>query len=391
MILLVLSGCGSLGLQSAVEDSGVPLLIASVEPNWGPADVETDVIITGSGFTGAVSVAFGDYVVENVILVDANTIEVTAPAAGVEAPVDVWVQSDLGIVSSPSAFTYASEAPDDTGAADADTDVDADSDTDSDSDTDTSGAGKVGGLVQFSLVQIACPSCLGLTSSLEVGATAAFHDPSKNSWISWLPAEGSCAENPAPSDAASGFLDAGEWVYLTSGSRSVALRSASDAIYASESLDEKDFVRNAAYEITATEGGRDLSPFSVTDAFITPQAISTVEPYEMLYSTQSSAFSARVPKSRAVFSWSPSGGSGSFVILLDVYNGSSGAFIAEVMCRGPDNGSMTIPNGYLSFPSQSLLVIGMYRYVIDSFERPDNASTVETVINLGVLGTGVLQ
>lgn len=391
MILFVLSGCGSLGLQSAVEDSGVALSITGVEPNWGPPDEATDVIITGTGFTGAVSVAFGEAVVDNVILVDEHTIEATAPAANVEAAVDVWVQSDAGTTSKPLAFTYSAEKPEDTGDADADADADSDTDADADGDTDTSGAGKVGGLVQFTLVQIACPDCLGLTSSLDVSATAAFHDPTKKSWVSWLPAEGSCAENPAASDAASTFLDAGEWVYLTSGSRSVALRSATDAIYASESLDEKDFVRNGAYEVTATEGGRDLDAFSVSDAFITPQAISTVEPYEMLYTTPTSAFAARVPKSRANFTWAPSGGSGSFVILLDVYNGNTGAFLTEVMCRGPDNGSMTVPSGYLGYPANSLLVIGMYRYVVDSFERPDNASTVETVINLGVIGTGVLQ
>jgi hypothetical protein len=52
---------------------------------------------------------------------------------------------------------------------------------------------------------------------------------------------------------------------------------------------------------------------------------------------------------------------------------------------------MSLPSSALSaYPTGSLVEVGMYRYVIGSFERPDNSSTVETTALFGVIGTGIL-
>ena len=280
------------------------------------------------------------------------------------------------------------------GDADGDLDADADTDADSDSDTDTdTGAlpnvGKVGGLAQFQLVQIACPECLGYTSNLQVAAQAAFHEAGARSWVGWLPAEGSCIENPAPAPAASDFLDAGEWLSYRSGAVSVQLRQA-DGLYSASGLDESDFIRNAAW-VVDTEGGTEVPDFDVSSAFYTPEAISDLEPYEMLYTTSRTAFAARVSRARADFTWAPFGGTDSFAVVVDVYHPSSGAFLGEVFCLDADKGSLRVPSGFLSgYPNNALLVIGMYRYVVGGFQRPDDGSTVETLVNFGVIGTGVL-
>lgn len=379
MTLLLLLGCGGVGLDGAPGGDPVAaaVTLTGIDPGWGPPDADTPVTLTGTGFEGELTAWFGDAEVA-VTRLDDTRVVTTAPAAGVEATVDVTLRSELGEATLAGGFTYADSPPPDTG------------------DTGGGGgggggggAGKTGGLLQFSLLQVACPSCLGYTDDLFVEATLGLHDPVAAGWLDWVPAEGTCAVDPVSDAPASTFLDAGEWAWLTSGSVSVGLRQA-DGVYAASGLDEGDFVRNAGYDLALSEGGGDLGAFSVEDALTTPQAISELEPYDMLYTTPQSAFAARVRASNATFTWGPVGGGGSFAVILDIYS-PQGAFLAEVVCLGPDTGRLTVPSAYLSgYPDSALLVIGMYRWAEGSFERPDDGSTVETLTTFGVLGTGVL-
>ena len=153
--------------------------------------------------------------------------------------------------------------------------------------------------------------------------------------------------------------------------------------------DDDDFVRTAGYRVEV-EGGADVGAFTVENAFYTPDSISSLTPVEMLYTEPRQAFAAQIKKSRADFTWSSNGGAADFAVVIDVYNGSSGAFLAEVMCYDGDTGSLRVPAAYLNYPAGSLLVIGMYRYGVAAFERPDDASSVDTIVTFGVLGTGIL-
>jgi hypothetical protein len=79
------------------------------------------------------------------------------------------------------------------------------------------------------------------------------------------------------------------------------------------------------------------------------------------------------------------------MLLIDVYS-PAGDYLHEIVCLDGDTGSMTIPSGAFSGdPQNSLLVIGMYRYSLGEFLRPDNASSVQTVTTFGVIGTGILK
>lgn len=387
MILGVLLGCGVGGLQVRpdVYDSGAedeaPVAIDRLDPDWSVPDEATAVTIEGRGFVGEVTVEFGRTVAEATVI-DENTLVVTAPAAGIETQVDVVVVSELGTATAAGAFTWAESEPADTGDP-------GDSGDTGDTDPEWANEGKTGGLIQFSMVQIACPSCLGYPSGIEVAATAGFHGPTSSSWVDWLPREGDCTENPSPRPASSDFLDAGEWLSLRSGSANVQLRVA-DGVYESSGLDDSDFVRNAGW-VVAVEGGADIPDFEVANAFYTPESISTLTPTEMLYTQPQSAFSARISKSRANFGWGPAGGTDSFAVVVDVYS-PQGAYQAQVFCLAADAGSLTVPSTYLSrYANNSLLVIGMYRYVVGAFQRPDDGSSVETMINFGVIGTGILS
>ena len=112
----------------------------------------------------------------DVTLVASDQLLVTSPYLGFESKVDVRFASDLGghVVEG---FAYTDGTPRTSrygpGVGDSG-DTEDNTDTDTDTDTDLPGTGKTAGVVEMSLLQIACPSCFGFASDLEVYATAAF-------------------------------------------------------------------------------------------------------------------------------------------------------------------------------------------------------------------------
>lgn len=392
VLALVLSGCGSSGLDTrpsaadVLDTDGVGVAIESIDPAWSLPDETTEVTITGRGFTGTAVVEFGR-AAATATIVDDHTLLVTAPAAGIETTVDVTVTTDEGTATLEGGFTWAHDEPIDTGDT---------GEGDTGDTGDTSGAGKVGGLVQYQLLQIACPSCLGYTSNLQVVATAGMHAPTDKSWLSWLPRKGTCVTNPSPAAASGSFDDAGRSLWFEYGPDdhpevSVELRPGTDNVYAADGLPAEDFVRTAGYRVEV-EGGADVPAFAVSEAFFTPDSISALTPAEMLYTEPRQAFAAVIPANRADFTWSSSGGSAAFAVVVDFYHPKTSAFLGELFCLDADSGSLRIPSAELTgYPDGALLVIGMYRYATAEFTRPDNASTVETLVTFGVLGTGVLS
>lgn len=380
MILgLLLPGCGSLGLEpthhvSDPEEAAVS--IDAVDPSYGPIGGGNVVTIEGRGFEGSVSVAFGNAEVPATRL-SATSIAVTAPDAGMEVTVDLTVTSDLGSATRSDGYRFGDSPPDpqdDTG----------------DSGEEVEG---VAGLVEFSLLQIACPDCFGLTSDLEVSADAAFHQPVAGSWVDWMPPSGSCSTSSSPSAPASVYLDAGSYVHLQSGSHSIGLVKTSGTggpQYAASGLTNDDYARTAFYSLDI-DGGADVPTQLVDDALLTPQGFAELTPTETLYTDLRSAFAARIARTGQTFTWSPSGGTGSFVVLMDAYDGRTGNPLGESLCVGADSGSMAVPSSVLSgWPSGSLLAIYFFRYQIEH-PRLASGATLDAVARVGVLGTGVLQ
>ena len=294
-LLLVLAGCGRApGLDPYGNETGEEeglVSITSVDPHWGPPEGGTAVTITGEGFEGNIDVLFGEMELAATRIGEGQLL-VTTPAAGVEITVDVTVTSDLGTGTLPGGFAFSDEAP-----------VDTDTDTDTVDPT-----GKVGGVVQFVLLQIACPECFGLTSELDVSANAAFHDPVDGSWTSWLPASGSCTSSPSAGGPASTLVDVGEWVYLLSGSQSIGMRRTTGAdgtTYSASGLANEDYARTAYYDVSATDGGS-WGSFDVTDAMLTPQGFTDIQPVELLYIQPTQAFAATISRSGTSITWAPS-------------------------------------------------------------------------------------
>ncbi len=280
-----------------------------------------------------------------------------------------------------------------------DTDVQDDDTSDPVDTVDDSGnvpaTGLVGGLVEMSRLQVACPACFGASSDMLVSASAAFHEPASQTWFGGYADRGSCAVNRVGSPPTTPRLDVGDWVYLTSGSTSIGLRrtvGASGVMYTADNLAEADFRSTAAYGLSAPDGG-DLGPLDVSDAVTTPQGFTSITPAELLYTNANAAFSAPLYRNGSnVFTWSGSGGSGDFVVQIDVYDPNGSALVATVACRGPDNGAMTVPGSMLAaYPAYSLLAVYLYRLELGGFVLDANGATVETSAIVGVIGTGYLE
>jgi len=205
-----------------------------------------------------------------------------------------------------------------------------------------------------------------------------------------MPALGTCATNPAPVPLASATQDRGQWVYLESGSKSISLlRTSGDlgTIYVADGLGEPDYLRNASWDVVLPDDGGTRIPGGVH----TTEGFDDIQPWEMLYVYPEAAFAAAVSQSGQTFTWAPSGSADRFVILIDAYDGTTGAYLATVACTGPDNGSMQVPGGLLSaFPTYSLLGVGLYRYQVNRADVPGEGTTLESVSWFGVLGTATL-
>ncbi|MFH1468138.1 MAG: IPT/TIG domain-containing protein [Pseudomonadota bacterium] len=382
LALVLAPGCGKLYLEPLADTDEAVLRVDDLSPGHGPTSGQTQVAIAGAGFTGDVSVRFGNGQAD-VTVIDANTLSVLAPdAGGMELSVDVTVASALGEVTVEGGFVYTDEIlPDDTAA----------------------GIEGVGGVVEFSHLQIACTECFGNTSP-EVYAFAAFHEAVESTWTGWLPSPGACVANPGNTPPVSSFLDVGQNIHLTAGSRSLTLTRTTvggDVQYDAGSLADSDFQRNTAYDLEAADGGV-WGPFTVVDAVTTGQMITSISPEQLLYVSaptwlggtcnRNCAFSALLSRSGATIAYGPYGGTGTFVVMLALYDGTSGNYIGAVLCRDYDNGSITIPGAYLGgYPLGTLAAVYMYRYGIEWTPNEASGSYLESVVSIGVLGTATLQ
>jgi hypothetical protein len=374
------AGCGKTFLEPNVDTGRQGLYVTAVNPHYGPTSGGNVVTLVGGGFEGNVSVDFGNATVAGTVL-DTHTVTVTAPDAGMELVVDLAVRSDLGEIVLSDGYTFTDgEPPDDP------------YDTGETGETDISG---VGGVIEFSHLHVACTSCFDPPADqVQVYAFAAFHHATASTWTEWMPDPGSCLVDPSSVQPTSSFLDIGQNVHLVAGSSSVTLTRTTvsgQVQYDAGALGDADFMRNTAYDLEAADGGS-WGPFTVVDAVTTGQNITSISPIELLYTQPNQAFQPALSRSGTTISYAPYGGTGSFLVLLGVYNPQGSSYLGSVVCREYDNGSLSIPSSVLSsYPSGSLVVVYMYRYIIEWTPNPAAGSYLESVVSHGVLGTASLR
>jgi hypothetical protein len=410
-LCLALAACDIGGLEAYDKETGTttagppvgdPVVIDDIEPAWGPPEGGTIVTIDGSGFDeGDLQVSFGGVPVV-AARIGTGTLLVTTPAWDRETAVDVRVATPNGEAVWDDGFTYINLGDADTDVdadadadadADTDTDADADADTDTDTDTDVEPTGLIGGHVEMDLLQIACPSCFGVATDLDIISRAVFHTPTATSWTSWLPASGMCTLNPSFDDPIVTRRDVGSSVSVTGGGSTISMprtTGAGGTEYLASVVSEASFVRSVTWDLVASDGGS-LGPFTVPAATKTPAGFTDIQPYQLLYVSPADAFSARISKSNTTFTWSPAG-TGSFYIIIDVFSAGSGMPLGTVICRGVDSGSMLFPGSMLaSFPTNSLLAVYMYRIETTAQVLAADGSTIEGIAEVGVVGTGILS
>lgn len=373
----LLTGCIS-GL-TAVPSPEETTRIFSISPDEGDPAGGEFVTIEGRGFSGDIEIFFGNLEITNFTNVDDKTLVVTTPEIGIEATVDVEVSTDFGRIVKEDGFSFR--------FSDGDTDDGGGPFDDTDDGGSFTGGDGVAGLVQFVRMQTACVDCFLGLEELMVTAEAAFHDPVQGSWIDWMPSTGSCVNNPQVGSLANSYTNMGQSLLLEAGTRSFSLfktQGDSGPLYVANGLNVDDYVGNSFYDLRLLDQGTDLS-----DAVLTPGGFDAIAPYEMLYVSPYSAFTAQISKSGQAFTWAPSG-TGQFLIGIGVYSADGTQYLGEVLCRSYDNGSFVVPSSTLSpYPAGALLEITLTRMEHVLTDLP-SGGTLESIGQSGVRGTGIL-
>lgn len=370
------AGCGQLFLESNLDSGPEGLYVTEIEPHYGPTTGGNTVTITGGGFLGDVTVEFGNAVAD-VTVVDSENLTVVAPdAGGMELTVDLSVRSDLGAVSVEDGYVFSdSHVPD---PDDTSTEIDG-----------------IGGVIEFSHVQVACTTCFDPPAdAVSVAAFGAFHNATSATWTDWLPEPGTCSTTAGSSQPTSSFLDVGSHVYLTAGSESIVLTrttAGANPQYDAGMLTDSDFQRNTAFDLESADGG-DWGPFTVVDAVVTEDMFSTIEPFQMLFVQPQDAFFPALSRGGTTITYQPYSTMDYVVVLLGLYSGSNGAFLGSLMCVDTDSGAISLPSNYMSaYPQGTLAAVYLYRYEIEWTAMEVSGSYLESVVSVGVVGTATVM
>ncbi|MFI6761278.1 beta strand repeat-containing protein [Micromonospora sp. NPDC050417] len=99
------------GTATAPPFTYVAPTITSIVPDTGPNTGGTTVTITGTGFTGATGVTFGDTPGTDLVVDPSGTSLTVVTPPGLPGPVDVTVQLPGDDATAPDGFTYVAAAP----------------------------------------------------------------------------------------------------------------------------------------------------------------------------------------------------------------------------------------------------------------------------------------
>jgi len=373
-----LCGCGVFGFDTGLateDDSGGPrgpIGVQSLTPTEGPPSGGTSVTVEGWGFGDDPAVGFGGKAVEATSVSD-GVLTFRTPG-GEEGPVDLSVSSEAGFAVVEDAFTYVE------GSTTTDT-----------GEPHTDGRAAV---VQINYLYNLCPSCwVPPLDSEEASAMAGFFEPKDVEFLDHLPTPGSCTSNLVNSDPPLEMLDGGEFVYLTSGSRSISLAKTVDqgeityeASTAAGSMSAASIAHSAGYDLAAL-GGTDLESFEIEDAVYTAQFFDSLLP------DTAGQFEYRLSRQSATtWTWSPAGtGTNQFLIMYEFYNPNTGALRSYAVCNGWDNGSMTVAASAVTGQSKDLVVINFLRYEDGTFTTPWNGAEGVFLGVTGVRGTATVR
>jgi hypothetical protein len=400
---LLLSGCGTFGLENAVTDTDTgaddAIFIQALTPNFGPVEGGTSVNITGWGFGGDPVVTWGTTLAD--VQASSDTlIVVSTPAAAAAGAVDVTVSSQAGSYTLDDAYTFTGGGPGGGGDGGGDdTDPPADDSGDGGGDGgggDTSPPAVEGtvGLVQINYQYNACTDCFIPPLEAEIAnASAAFFEPVEGvDFLDHFPAIGTCTTSIYAPDRGLDYRDAGGIVYLRSGSRLINLYQSVDGakITYEASTDDttmsaSDIAHSAAYDVS-TSGG-DLGTLEIPDGAYTAQFFDSLSP-EITTLPFAYSLSRNQPTS---WTWSPSGGSGGRMLLFYEFYNSQGSYTGYSICQGNDVGTFSAPSSAVIGGAGSYVMITLMRVDLGSVEVPDGGGELFYMSTAAVQGSARVQ
>lgn len=240
----------------------------------------------------------------------------------------------------------------------------------------------VSGITTMSLMQLACPACMGESQELFLDFEAIFHDPISDSHVSWIPQNGTCTDQLYESVPSTRPMSVGGQVSVSATNHSFSAGMVGDGTYYNPSLWEAQLQRNSFYTVNTDAGSY---------MFKTVEGFDWIEPYTMLWVDPSYAFEAPVYRSGFTVTWSPARPTSRMMVTVAVYTQDGAYLQGQVSCFGEDNGSMFIPAQYLNYPVWSLVAIHIERFEVDTVETDINNSYIETLQSWQVVGTGHIE
>jgi len=378
---LALWACSTIGLEGLGQDTAEstdtgpsrddePIYIASLSPASGPTAGGTAVTISGWGFGTVPTVEWGSTAVD-ITAADDETIIATTPGVNAEGTADVTVHSATGSYTATNAFTYQ------------------------DGSAGSGGLDGVAATAQVSYMYNLCTDCWVPPADEETAsATVAFFEPVTVDFLDWLPAPGTCSQNPLPSDPLLTYQDAGSFVYLNSGARSITLAQSNqggEVTYTSSTdmgtMQASEVSHNSGYDLVVSTGGSDVAAYTAEDVLYTGQF------FEDLIPMPSGTFTYGLSQNQSTtWAWSPAGvGSSLFYIEYDFYNPTSGAFLGMTVCVDYDTGTMATPASAVIGSRNSLVVITLARLESGVTELPDGSGDLQYLSVTSIQGTGTVQ
>jgi len=247
------------------------------------------------------------------------------------------------------------------------------------------------GFVEYSLIQVSCPSCFGMFNEITTTQYARFHEPTGANHYAWVPREDEGCRQYYDSPVSATNVDVGGSIVLVSGNYTHSLSKNYDStgvIYNGIPQNtDAGYVRDAYYDII-------IDGMAVSDeSFQSLHGFDYIEPYTMLYTDMSYAYQAPINKTNNLFSWGPSGDQDSFfTVQVSVYSWDGSSYYGTVICRGEDTGQLVIPGSYFaSYPSGSLTSIHFIRHRSKEIYSYELQGIIQTHTWWEVIGTGFIQ
>lgn len=239
------------------------------------------------------------------------------------------------------------------------------------------------GLTRYTLEQLACPACMGVSQEITVLFEAKFHDKINDVHPLWFPPVGQCSTNTNPIGINVSPINVGQSLSIQGSTNSFSAYGNSTGIYSSY-IQEWQYDRNALTTVRLQD--------NTSYSFRSIEGFDEIQPWELRYVDPSYAFAAIVSKSGTNFSWTPAGVSDEFNILIATYSPDGSQLLGAVSCTGLDSGFMFFDGSYLqSYPPWSLTAIYLTRISKQRVPLEGMNGYVDVQLEWTVVGTGHIE